>query len=243
MTETEIEALTTWPPAFTVVKSTRVRSVRLKASVRHGLELVVPVRFNHNKIPSILEEHKPWITKNLASIQKQLRALPKQVLPHEIYLPAIDQEWRFHYVASDIKTIRIIRRPKQEIALFGAIENQDLCKQALAVWAKKLGKKYLPERLKEISKRIDLPYASVAIRGQRSRWGSCSADKDINLNYKLLFLPSELVDHILIHELCHTVHLNHSSKFWRLVAKFDPQWKENSRQVRLAEQFVPLWAE
>ena len=81
MIETEIETLTAWPPTVTVKKSARARSVRLKASIRYGLELVVPLRFNHKQIPSILEENKSWIEKNLANIQKKLRALPKQILP------------------------------------------------------------------------------------------------------------------------------------------------------------------
>ena len=68
-------------------------------------------------------------------------------------------------------------------------------------------------------------YGRVAIRDQRSRWGSCSSKRNLNFNYRLVFIPIELVDYVIVHELCHLEHFNHSELFWGAVAKALPDYK------------------
>jgi len=235
--------LTNWPPLYTLKKSARARYVKLKASVRHGLELVVPLRFNQKHIPEILESNKSWIEKQLAKIREELQTSHLETLPNELILPALNQTWKLIYIKSNNKKVQLLTRPQRELVFLGNIENQSLCKKVLRLWVKDLAKTYLPTRLQDLSEKTQLPYKNIVIRGQRSRWGSCSTQKIINLNYKLLFLSSDLVDHIIIHELCHTIHMNHSAKFWRLVASFDTQWKQHSREVRRAEKHVPTWVD
>jgi predicted metal-dependent hydrolase len=231
-----------WPPEFTLKKSVRARHVRLKASVQHGLELVVPMRFNQKRIPEILEVNKLWIEKQLDKIQQERKDIEAATLPAEIIFPVTGQSWKINYIQSDNKKLQILMRPQQELVLLGNISNKDVCKKLLLSWTLNQAKIYLPLVLQELSEQTRLPFKTVSIRNQRSRWGSCSSEKMINLNYKLLFLPAHLARHIIIHELCHTVHMNHSSKFWRLVSTFDCDWKSNSQDTRRAEKYIPLWA-
>lgn len=72
-------------------------------------------------------------------------------------------------------------------------------------------------------------------------WGSCTVKKDIQLNYKILFLPESLARYILIHELCHTIHLNHSMSFWKMVARYVPDYRAQIKALREADQFLPRW--
>lgn len=85
---------------------------------------------------------------------------------------------------------------------------------------RKNAKCVLPPRLEQLSKQWNLPYASVKINSSKSRWGSCSTRKDINLSFFLLLLPSHLIDYVLLHELCHTREMNHSERFWDLLNQF-----------------------
>lgn len=237
------ETSTIWPPHFTLKKSARTRHVKLKASAKYGLELCVPLRFNQKLITTILETNKPWIEKQLNKIHAELAAIASQSLPTELFLPALNQIWNIVYIKSDSQKLRLITRPQQELVLYGNIEEKTLCKNLLHAWVKKQAKIYLTQRLQILSLQTKLVFTNVTIRGQRSRWGSCSSKKAINLNYKLLFLPSNLIDHIIIHELCHTQHMNHSTKFWRLVASFDSKWKEHDREIRKADKIIPQWAQ
>jgi predicted metal-dependent hydrolase len=236
----------TWPPAYVIKKHQRARHVKLKASVHHGLEIIVPKRFNPKHIPDILETNKSWIEKQLAQIHAVIAQCDPQALPHEISLTAMNQRWKVQYIKSQGHGSKIqlfSRAQQQEVALVGNIEDKALCRKGLKHWVKKMAQAYLHSRLKTVSQTTQLDYQSLSVRSQRSRWGSCSTDKKINLNYKIIFLPENLADHILIHELCHTVHMDHSAKFWRLVAAFDPNWKQHSRDTRRGEKFVPAWVE
>jgi predicted metal-dependent hydrolase len=95
--------------------------------------------------------------------------------------------------------------------------------------------------LKRVSNETGLSYSSVAIRQQKTRWGSCSSRRLISLNARLLFLPADLVTYVLVHELCHTKHLNHSSRFWRLLESYLPDYRQLDRQLRMGDRYMPGW--
>jgi predicted metal-dependent hydrolase len=230
-----------WPPLYTVKKHPRARHVKLKATLKFGLELVVPKRFNPKEIPLILEHNKAWIIKHLAKINEQAKLFSNIDLPEQINLLAFAQAWKIDYIATESTKLRLMTRPQQELVLFGNVHDKELCKKLLSNWAKTQAKKLLRVRIEQLSTLCDLPFNNLTIRNQRSRWGSCSVDKNINLSFKLVFLPPALMNYIIIHELCHTVQLNHSAKFWRLVAKFDVNWKEHCKAARQAESLIPPW--
>ena len=232
----DAESVWAWPPSYKLKKHRRARSVKLRAKKPHGLEITVPYRFNVKEIPAILEENKVWIVKQLRLLQSRCA----DVLPTQIILNAISEKWAVEYIACDTK-LEIIQRPTHEIVLVGRIENKALCKTKLVEWLKSKANIHLIAQLEATSSMMQLPYSQVRIRDQQTLWGSCTVDKSISLNYKLLFLPEELVKHVLIHELCHTKHLNHSSRFWELVAQYDAEWQERRRKLRHADQFIPAW--
>ncbi len=92
------------------------------------------------------------------------------------------------------------------------------------------------ERIAHVNQHYQLPFGRIAIRNQRTRWGSCSKKKNINFNYRIALLPQELSDYIIVHELCHTKEFNHSTKFWALVAEIVPEYK--TLRKRLREQYA-----
>lgn len=97
---------------------------------------------------------------------------------------------------------------------------------------KSLTKKLLAERLQHFNQYYNFSIRRIAIRNQRSRWGSCSAKGNLNFNYRLCLLPPALADYIIVHELCHLGQMNHSSRFWQLVAKTLPDYKVRQKLLR-----------
>jgi predicted metal-dependent hydrolase len=225
-----------WPPAYTIKRHRRARHVKLRASAQKGLEITVPYRFALKELPAILAEHQHWIMQRLNEISVQRQA----TLPDQIQFPVFNETWSVRYEKM-AKRLSLFVRPDNEILLLGEIENKVDCQQLLMRWIKHEAKKRLPPLLTALSEKCHLPYASVAVRAQKSRWGSCGSDKSINLNLHLIFLPLELVQYVMIHELCHTKHLNHSISFWKLVERFLPDWRHHRRLLRQADQYLPAW--
>jgi len=90
-------------------------------------------------------------------------------------------------------------------------------------------------RLEHYNQYYNLPYNRVAIRNTRSRWGSCSSKQNLNFNYRILFLPPELQDYLIVHELCHLQEMNHGPHFWSLVAEQVPDYKIRMAELRALE--------
>ena len=225
-----------WPPVYKVKKHRLARSVKLRASAAHGLVITTPYRFNLRQLPGILEEHRDWIIKQL----QRLPLVKTDTLPDVIVFPALAEEWRVEYQVCATK-IELIERPQKELVLVGNIQDKARCKRLLTTWVKQKAKTYLSGHLQLVSLRTALPFEKTTVRSQKTLWGSCTSAKAISLNYKLIFLPPELATHVMIHELCHTKHLNHSERFWRLVESFDSNWRAHRRALRKADTYIPDW--
>ncbi len=97
---------------------------------------------------------------------------------------------------------------------------------------------FINSKLKEINNFYNFNYKKVSIRDQKTRWGSCSKNGNLNFSYKILFLPDNLANYIIVHELCHLKEFNHSFKFWLLLSEFLPNYKELKKELRTAHKDV-----
>ncbi len=163
------------------------------------------------------------------------------VLPEMINLEAIREDWLVEYSFKNTKKIKLTEESGCVLKVEGEIDDIPAVRKALQKWVSRQARINLLPSLDEVSREIDLPFLKATIRSQRTRWGSCSSRKTISLNRNLLFLPEELVRYILIHELCHTVQLNHSAKYWQLVGEKEPNFKEFDKAMRDGWKWVPAW--
>jgi predicted metal-dependent hydrolase len=111
----------------------------------------------------------------------------------------------------------------------GNVENVTLDKiKALADQALKI----IPARVEYFARIIGVTYGNITIRNQKTRWGSCSSKGNLNFNYQLYYLPDELLDYVVIHELAHRRYMDHSKEFWAEVEKYCPDYRERRQQLK-----------
>lgn len=223
---------------YHIRESERAKWVRLCISSREGLVVVVPKGFDTRKIPQIIDKRERWISKKLQSIKQRHDPI---VSPRKIELCAIDQSWNVSYEdkmkrskyreLSDSRTLIVHAQPTDPSSSFAA----------LRAWLKAQAQQHLVTELLSLAQSNRMRVHKVQIRCQRGRWGSCSSKRHISLNLKLLFFPPDVMRYVLWHELCHTVHMNHSGRFWRFLERGMPHYRELNAIARKGELLLPRW--
>lgn len=111
-------------------------------------------------------------------------------------------------------------------------------RKAMGSYYKKLARQWLTARVNFFSGMMGVSPTAVSVRGQRTLWGSCTGVADISLNWKLMCCPVEVIDYVVVHELAHIRHRNHSVEFWDFVSRFDPKYQEHRKFLRKMEPAI-----
>jgi len=226
---------------YSVKISSRAKHVSLKITPTDGLVVVVPKGFNHSLLDDLVARRQDWIEKTLQRYKDYPVQEKDTSLPDEICLPALGEKWRVGFNKTSVSSVRVIEMNDFQLRVSGDTENITACRKALRRWLMRHAKQNLIPLLDLASGDCALPYRKATVRGQRTRWGSCSSTASINLNYQLLFVSPEMMNYVLVHELCHTAHLNHSRHFYHLLASFIPDYKKIESQLKQAWHSMPGW--
>jgi predicted metal-dependent hydrolase len=233
-------------PAFDyrVRENRRAKRIILRVTVTHGLEVVVPTAAARRQIPEILAKNRAWIERALKKLgdEQVAASLELQTPPAVIALPAVAEMWtvtREHVTGA---RPRLEERASHHLHLRADLSDSAGWQTLLRTWLMARAEKAFSVWLKQLSERTQLKYARITVRLQKTRWGSCSRSGNISLNARLLFVAPEIATYVLLHELCHTKELNHSIRFWRLVERFEPNWRKLDRALTDVSRALPRWA-
>ena len=232
-------------PNFGVRHSPRAKNLRLKVTREAGLLVVVPKGYDEKKIPALLKQKRIWIADALRRVGETRRFLELQPvvhLPDTVQLVALGETWPVMYREGESHTGIRLRADDGILVVSGSDLNRDAVIGKLKDWLRTKVREDLFPLAEKLAGRHHLKLGGLMVKSQRTRWASCSAQRNLALNTKLLFLSPDLVRYAIIHELCHTVHMNHSPEFWRLVAAHEPSYKALDQTLRDAWKAVPPWA-
>ncbi len=225
-------------PGFSVRVSGRAKRLSIKVYPRGRVEVVAPKRARAGDVEAFVEEHRDWIAKTRAAFAEHV---PPEAfaLPERIALPSIGVSVRVCYQQRDDK-LRL-REHGDVLVLRGDVSDEAQCVDALVRWLKKTARRRFEPQLRSLSLLTGNAYKRMQVRGQKTCWGSHSSTGTISINYSLLFLAPELVRYLMIHELCHAQHMNHSESFWRLVERFEPDYRNLDKQLSASWRDIPVW--
>ena len=230
---------------YQLVISSRARRLSLRVEPGRGVIVTAPKRFPKRDIPKFVESNRTWIEKSLMEVEQLTPAVYRQWPPRRLNLQALSEVWHLSF-ASDLPSDSLkaeATENEQTVILSADSANKASVVAEIAERLIAAARVVLPPMLAEHAARHGLRYAKVQVRGQRSVWGSYSSTGTLSLNYKLLFLPVELVDYVLLHELAHTLHLDHSPTFWRQLEQFHPDARVLDKRLSKAGRDVPPWLE
>ena len=133
-----------------------------------------------------------------------------------------------------------VERRGGELEVVVRAAEQSAVRRLLEAWFRDRAMELLPLRLAPLAEALDVSYSRVSVRAQRTRWGSCSSRGTISLNWRLVLLPPRLCDYVLVHELAHLREMNHGPRFWALVARLVPDYRERRRSLEASARALAL---
>lgn len=181
------------------------------------IRLTVPVRFNMKNIPSLLRELMPGIMK--------LKQPSPAIITGDDLISTLTFDARIVRDPYIEKSSLSLKNGKLHIFVpsltdIALPENQKRIKELIINVLRMEAKRVLPEKTASFAEKLRLSYNKININSSKSRWGSCSGKKNINFSLFLLLLPEKLIDYVVLHELAHTIEMNHSDRFWQLLDSF-----------------------
>ena len=225
---------------FSVRESGRAKRLSIKVYPRGRVEVVVPRRTSARTVQAFVETHRDWIREARAAFAAEHTPEPF-ALPSKVHLPAIDQAFCVRYLRDDGGRSVRFRVSGNTVILSGATRHEGRCVEALKRWLTALARKeYLP-RLRALSDLSDIRFRKMHVRGQKTCWGSHSGSGTISLNYCLLFLDPGHLRYVMIHELCHARHMDHSRRFWQLVGTLEPHYRRIDKDLNNCWKRIPTW--
>ena len=231
--------LTSLPFTYCIRRSQRVANARIV--VKPGqVEIVAPWQIPEHKLHKFVEAKQHWVTQ---ALKKMEAASPQQggFVPTE-YKAGAQIAFLGSVYPLTLKPTKL-KRVKLEFSdgyiahipqTLSPNEQSDEIKAALICWMKKQTKLLVEQIVETHAAQKQLFPRAITIKTQKSRWGSCGIHNDININWLLLMAPKEVLEYVVVHELCHIKVKNHSSQFWALVADHLPDYK--SRRLWLKQQ-------
>lgn len=234
-------------PGLAIRVSARARRLSIKVYPRGRVEVIVPKRTRPTDVERFVTDNREWISKARASFASKLGP-ESYALPARIELPSIGQSFRVQYLRQGTRigvryrqSGRPGRKPGSLLTLSGDTADHDECLAAMKRWLAGIARQEFTPRLKALSQLTGTSYDKVHIRAQRTCWGSRSSTGTISLNLCLLFLSPALLRYLMLHELCHGRHMNHSKRFWRMVGQFEPDYSALDRALTESWRDIPAW--
>lgn len=211
------EQITLGERVVTIRYKPGLRNITLRLNSKGDIIVSAPRHAPLSRIEALLRQSEGWLAKQLAKFSGKRRMPEEGAFLFGKWLPTEirnDAERRVGcYIEEDSLIINTIE-PAGAKKLFDR-------------FIKTTAGSYLPSRLAHWAEQMGITYKSLTLREQVSRWGSCSSTGSINLNWRLVHAPLDVIDYVLIHELAHRVHMDHSQRFWNLVERYDPEHKKH----------------
>ena len=232
--------------AYRIRRRANARRITLKVLPDQSLEVVAPPRLSQRRIERMVAERGDWIAAARERILRQQQARAPELdnpFPTRIELPSIDAALSVQYDETCMRSC--LNWPGDASLLIAGPKTSSNTAVALIRAMKEIAKVELEPKLLVLAETHGFELINVSWRNQKRRWGSCRKMAPnigrISLNIRLLLLPPAVVRYVMLHELAHIEHPNHSPAFWRLVEQMQPDYRMHQQRIKQAALHLPCW--
>ena len=216
---------------YTIKRSTRAKYVRLEVRPEAGLTVVIPHSYKISQVPGLLESKGNWVLDKLAKCGQVQSLYMERELKNGDTVPYLGRNLEVVVKQQDHRNVDGVRLERNRLLVTMGSPGSRL-NLLLEQWYRMQAVKMITERANKLSAELGLSFNRLTIRGQKTRWGSCSHKGNLSFNWKLIMAPEPVIDYVVIHELAHLKELNHTNGFWKLVAEHCPRWREHKKWLK-----------
>ena len=228
------------PLNYRLRRSDRAKKTRIIVTHDH-VEVVAPRDVPEQRIHAFVNAQRDWIDTARQRVADRVRQKPRHVPTHYVsgaHVPYQGRQLTLGIETQNIKTMHIHMPDPDHLIVhlpssMKETDRQQPIKQALENWMKLQARQHAVTLIQRHAPAFDLQPRSVRIKTQKSRWGSCGPNNDINLNWLLMLAPPVIMEYVVVHELCHIRHKNHSKEFWQLVARHLPDYLQHRQWLKI----------
>ena len=216
-----------------VIRTDRRKTATVK--VEQGrVAVVVPKATSAARVESLVTEKTPWIRKKLLLHRQQTEMKPKEYVSGECFT-YLGRNYRLKVVSHSQREVKLLNG-RLVVSLPSGSKAPAVIRAALEKWYVQHAKEKLQEKVDRYAKRLGLQPAKVRVRDFKSRWGSCTVRGDLTFNWRVIIAPQRIVDYVVVHELCHLHHHNHSPQFRSSVERILPDYRECREWLKIHAQ-------
>jgi len=218
------------------------RSKHIRVRILHsGLRVTMPVKSTQDEALKFINSIRAKLIQKQKKVEKGLKksniiideGSQLQTLTFKVEVKSCDR--KNIYFALKNSTLNIEFPHGTDCT---SVQTQEFFWNGISYFMRKEAKRLLPDRTKQLSDKFRFYFTGVKIQSSKTRWGSCSREKSINLSLYLMLLPAHLIDYVILHELCHTKEMNHGIHFWKLMDKVTDD-KSKELQAELKQYHMP----
>lgn len=215
---------------YTVKRSPRAKYARLEVRPVTGLTVVIPRSYKLDQVPTLVEQKGRWILRKLAEYSQAEKVFSQKALQSGDTLRYLGRDIEVVVQKDHIGSGSVKLEQDKLIIDLGARDST--LGLLLEQWYREQAERLIRRKADGLCARLGLVYSRLTIRGARTRWGSCSQKGNVSFNWKLMMMPDPVIDYVIIHELCHLKQMDHSKRFWGMVAEHCPRWREHRKWLR-----------
>ena len=220
---------------YTLVKSRR-KTIGIRIEKNGEVRVSAPIKLGRKHIEDVIREKAGWIIKKVDEVKKKNSNIVQREYVNGEKLLYLGKEYTLEVVERSSNRAEVRMQDDKIIVyithgLLGEQRKQTI-KKILEKWYRKRFSEIVNEKTEQYSVKLNVTPRKVFIKDQKTRWGSCSVKGNVNFNWRLVMAPVEIIDYVVIHELCHLKVMNHSKTFWALVESMLPSFKDNRRWLK-----------
>lgn len=215
----------------------RQKHIRVRINSDGQITISAPTGTTRDKIRGVLRHKKGWLT---SKIQEAHRALEQNDPTKKVLVDG--SPFQVEFLFSDRPTLRLdVDYVFQKVFIYGKEIKPQHILGVLEKWLRREAKQRLPEYAKKVAVEIGISYKKIFLRNQKTRWGSSSTLGNISLNWRTVMAPKAVQRYLIIHELVHQCHMNHSPQFWQQVVHFCPDYAQHESWLKQNRALMGLF--